>query len=143
MSNGSNLERFWAKVDSTADCWLWVAGRSHNGYGSFWADGRSHAAHRWVYEELHGHLPAEIVLDHLCRTPSCVRPDHLDPVTDRVNILRGEAPTAMNARKTRCDHGHLFTEANTSWRKSGSRRCRTCRAAECKRRRARIKEHRA
>jgi hypothetical protein len=77
-------------------------------------------------------------LDHLCRNPACVRPDHLEAVTARENTLRGIGPTAVNALKTHCVHGHEFTPENT--RMKGIRRvCRECqRAANRKSKRARL-----
>jgi hypothetical protein len=80
-------------VDPVTGCWLWLRWRDPNGYGrisqSRW--GRSLLAHRWYYEQRHGPIAAGLHLDHLCRRPSCVNPDHLEPVTNRENILRGRA----------------------------------------------------
>ncbi|TDD77726.1 HNH endonuclease [Actinomadura rubrisoli] len=81
--------------------------------------------HRFVYESLVGPIPEGLVLDHLCRVRACCNPAHLEPVTDRVNILRGASITAANARKTHCDHGHEFTSQNT-YRHRGRRLCRAC-----------------
>jgi hypothetical protein len=55
----------------------------------------------------------------------CVNPDHLEIVTHRENILRSEAPAALNSRKTHCLNGHFFDEANTLVIQ-GKRRCRAC-----------------
>ena len=60
----------------------------------------------------------------------CVHPDHLEPVTNRENILRGKAVSARNARKTHCIHGHPFDEANTYIYPNGHRRCRRCDAQQ-------------
>jgi hypothetical protein len=46
-------------------------------------------AHRAYYEERYGPLPSGVQLDHLCRTPACVNPEHLEPVSARINTLRG------------------------------------------------------
>ena len=53
---------------------------------------------------------------------------HLEAVSVRINTLRGEGPAAVNAKKTRCAAGHLFTPGNTYNRKTGSREriCKTC-----------------
>lgn len=106
-------ERFWPKVRKTHRCWDWLANTSTNGYGQFWCDGRLVAAHRWAYERFMGPVPDGLELDHLCRNPACVNPDHLEPVSHRENSLRGTNPTAQNARKTHCKRGHEFTPENT------------------------------
>lgn len=66
-------------------------------------------------------------LDHLCRNRRCCRPDHLEPVTHKENVLRGMAPSAINARKTHCKRGHEFTAENIYPSPDGVRRCRECR----------------
>lgn len=124
--------RFWAKVQKTDSCWLWTGARMPRGYGIFTigskVDGthRNVYAHRWLYERLIGAVAPGFELDHLCRNPSCVRPDHLEVVTHKENCLRGESPIAQNHRKTSCPNGHEYTSANTYNSKDGSRRCRTC-----------------
>lgn len=120
-------ERFWAKVYIADGCWLWAAHRNNKGYGVFspaW-DIRVYA-HRWSYEQAKGPVPEGLELDHLCRNPACVNPDHLEAVTHRENILRSEAPTAINAAKTHCINGHAFDLENTFLRAGGGRQCRAC-----------------
>ncbi len=125
--------RFWSKVDRSGSCWLWTACTDRDGYGWInftWGMGY---AHRIAYEIANGPIPAGMVLDHSCRTPSCVDPAHLEPVSDRVNILRGIAPPAVNASKTHCKHGHRFDIV----RSNGRRGCRTCDGNRQRRYRAR------
>lgn len=82
-------ERFWEKVEKTETCWLWTGGKSGPGYGVIWANGRLAPAHR-VSLILAGSPPsADLEVDHLCRVPLCVRPDHLEPVTHAENMRRG------------------------------------------------------
>ena len=84
-------DRFWSKVDKLGDrwaCWLWT-GATMEGYGQFSYAGQSQLAHRLAYTELVGPIPGGMTLDHLCRTRACVNPLHLEPVTNRENILRG------------------------------------------------------
>jgi hypothetical protein len=131
--------RFWPKVDrrSPAECWEWTAARFVRGdrnygpqYGAFSVGGRMRQAHRVAYELTVGPIPAGMTLDHLCRNKGCVNPHHLEPVTNRENILRGDGETARNARKTHCKRGHEFTTENTYIvPSSGGRVCRTCRDA--------------
>ncbi|WP_438803965.1 HNH endonuclease [Mycolicibacterium neoaurum] len=70
------------------------------------------------------------VIDHLCRNRPCVRPTHLELVTNRENIMRGDSFVAALASKGKCSKGHEYTEENTGYyRKNGEivgRRCKTC-----------------
>lgn len=125
-------ERFWAKVDKQSNgCWLWTAYCQPNGYGWFYAGPDiSHAAHRFSFELLVGPVSEGLDLDHLCRVRSCVNPAHLEPVTRRENLLRGETVTAMHAAQQFCINDHEFTPANTYVYPDGRRRlCRACRAS--------------
>lgn len=122
-------ERFWAKVAKQLDgCWLWKGATNGDGrYGMVGGRGKGlEQAHRVAYEMAHGAIPDGLVIDHLCRTTLCVNPDHLEPVTQAENIMRGVAPTALNARKTHCKRGHEFTPENTYVMTNGGRTCRTC-----------------
>lgn len=76
---------------SYSGCWLWLGEINRNGYGRVWVSGKRLMAHRHLYERLVGPIPEGLVLDHLCRNRSCCNPAHMDPVTVRVNTLRGEA----------------------------------------------------
>jgi len=121
---------------SVDECWPWLGNLSH-GYGRWVGDVH---AHRAVYEALIGPLPAGLDLDHLCHNRDttcpggtencvhrrCVNPAHLEPVPRRVNVLRGAGPSAVNARKDECIHGHPFDAANTYINRDGWRGCRTC-----------------
>lgn len=122
-------ERFWEKVDKTEDCWLWTAGRfgRNREYGCFYLTGGKKAipAHVWAYKCLVGMIPSGLVLDHLCKTKLCVRPDHLEPVTHRENILRGDGIAAKQARQTYCKRGHSLDNAHIL--RNGGRDCRVCR----------------
>lgn len=125
---------FWPKVDKDGPlwngqpCWIWTGSINANGYGQTGGSKTqllSRLAHRVAYVLLAGPIPEGLTLDHLCRKRSCVNPAHLDPVPNRVNVLRGESLSAQNARKTHCINGHLFDEENTRT-KNGTRECRLC-----------------
>lgn len=131
------MERFWSKVDrrDSDECWLWTAcitkpsKYGSGGYGLFYmgkdAKPRLATAHRVAYEWLVGPIPAGLQLDHLCRVRHCVNPAHLEPVTARVNLLRGETRAAANAVKTHCPQGHEYDGFNIN----GARICHRCQAA--------------
>lgn len=123
-------ERFAAKVVKTDDCWLWTGATQAGGYGRFMESSRPKSlvlAHRFAYEQAHGPIADDLTIDHLCRNTSCVRPDHLEPVTREENSLRG----SRNATKTHCNAGHEFTAENTyvAPRRPHVRACRACRKA--------------
>lgn len=131
--------RFMTKVRVTeSGCWEWTAYRGVYGYGHFgtYRPRRTRIAHRVSYEVLKGAIPEGLQLDHLCRNPSCVNPDHLEPVTPAVNTYRSSAVTAINKAKTHCINGHAFDEANTYHPPHGGRRCRACRAQRDRAKRA-------
>lgn len=115
-------ERFWAKVDKSSRCWIWTGARSSTGYGNVWHGGRYRPAHRVAFELLIGPIPDGLHLDHLCRVRACVNPAHLEPVTCKENVRRGE----QGVLKTHCPAGHPYDEANTRIVKGGYRQCRTC-----------------
>jgi hypothetical protein len=130
-------DRFWRLVDKTDTCWNFT-GSTARGYGQFSvqvAPGKwkSRRAHRVAYELLVGPIPEGLQLDHLCRNRRCVNPDHLEPVTNRVNTLRGVTIVAAHAGKTHCDNGHEFTPENTYvYMATGypHRQCRVCHRAQ-------------
>ena len=97
-----------------------------NGYGRIQYKNHPTLAHRFMYEQMVGPIPEGMTLDHLCRNRLCINPAHLDPVVMRTNILRGVGPTAVNAKRTHCKHGHEFTVANTYRTVDGHRVCREC-----------------
>lgn len=115
-------ERFWAKVDKTAGCWIWRGCVLQSGYGQFWDGGRPVRAHRWAYEATIGAIPSRLHLDHLCRVRRCVNPDHLEPVTGSENKQRA----VRDAPRTHCRHGHEYTPENV-YMHNGYCHCRACR----------------
>lgn len=123
--------RFWRRVACVpSGCWE-INGTPAHWYVQIRVDNKRVVAHRVAYELLVGPIPVGLTLDHLCRNPKCVNPEHLEPVTMKENVLRGVGPTAVNARKTHCIQGHLLVGENLV-RGAPGRACRTC-AKEWKR----------
>jgi len=120
--------RFWRYVTKTETCWLWTGAKvTGTGYGCIVMPNRSsYMAHRLSYAWHVGPIPDGYVIDHLCQVRNCVRPEHLEAVTNAENLLRGNGVCALNKRKTHCKRGHLLDEANISVPPQGGRACRQC-----------------
>lgn len=101
-------ERFWDKVEPEPNtgCWLWTSTGVGQGYGGGTDRNKKYYAHRRAYEALVGPIPPGLQIDHKCRVRICCNPDHLEPVTCRENLLRGQTFTARLAARTHCDKGH-------------------------------------
>jgi hypothetical protein len=139
----NTAEKIAARVNIAGECWEWQGSIQSAGYGKFQQDGLTILAHRASYEAHVGPIPDGLQLDHLCRNRRCVNPSHLEPVTLRENVLRGEGPSAMQARQTHCIHGHEFTPENTRMKTVGGkwrqRQCCECHRITNRAYRARLK----
>jgi hypothetical protein len=113
-------------VEDEAGCLCWTGRKTKNGYGRVKVGASFPTVHRIMYEALRGPVPEGLVLDHLCRNRICANVDHLEPVTNRENILRGVGCAAVNARKTHCDHGHPLSGANLRPNALDHRICLAC-----------------
>lgn len=82
-------------------------------------------SHRFSWVLANGPTDADAI-DHLCRVTLCVNPDHLEPVSDKENVLRGVGICAINAAKTHCRNGHAYDAIYGN----GRRFCRRCRRAQ-------------
>lgn len=121
------IETLIPYIDASGDCWEWTGVLEGHQYGTLRVevDGVrvKRRAHRLVWVALCGPIPGNLPLDHLCRVKRCVNPDHLEPVTDRINVLRGHGPSAQAARRAFCQRGHQNWGVIQS---TGVRSCRTC-----------------
>lgn len=113
---------------------MWLTAEKGTGHIQIRLDGRKQYIHRVVYEWLCGPIPEGRGLHHICETPRCVNPKHLQPVDHAEHQVehgyKGIEIRAANARaKTHCLNGHEYTPENTRVTKEGWRRCRTCERA--------------
>jgi hypothetical protein len=125
------IDRLMAMVspEPMSGCWLWIGSCLPNGYShmGIQVDGvkKTVYGHRLAYELLKGRIPEGLDLDHLCRVRCCVNPDHLEPVTRKVNLNRGVGFGTTNF----CIRGHELTPENTYLHKRKNyvaRECRSC-----------------
>lgn len=79
------------RVDKNSGCWIWLLCKNRLGYGQVGIQGKRKLklAHVAMYEKSFGPVPKGKELDHLCKNPSCVNPQHLDPVSHKENVRRG------------------------------------------------------
>lgn len=117
--------------EPNSGCWLWLGSYcKKKGYGrvtvSSSGEEWSTSSHRLAYHVLVGPVPDGLQLDHLCRNTACCNPDHLEPVTGRVNVLRSQGVAAQNFRKTHCPKGHEYTPDNIRPSQKAGRSCRAC-----------------
>lgn len=133
----ADLERFYTFVNKMGPvaanrpdlgrCHIWGGGDCRE-YGIFWAGGKSHRAHVWIYKKMVGPIPDGKPLDHFaCDRTLCVNWRHVRPETHRVNILRSRNRAAVNAVKEKCPDGHDYDEVNTRINGDGARECLKCR----------------
>ena len=84
------------KINPDTGCWEWLKTRDRKGYGTGQftalgiASGWAHVAY-WIVANGPRPEGRHIVIDHLCRNPSCVNPKHLEAVEQATNVHRGKA----------------------------------------------------
>jgi len=138
MSNRQTLEAIFARLMPVPEsgCWIWEGHLASDGYGAFSYHGRVCKLHRFMYEKFVGPIPSDMTIDHSCRVRCCGNPSHLEVVTNKENILRGNGAAARAARQTHCIRGHKFEGENLRIRLDGARVCRACCRLNTNRRRA-------
>jgi len=100
-------ERFWAKVNKTETCWIWVGALYSNGYGHFGLNAsRGAIAHRFAWEQMNGKIPGGKILDHTCHQRACVNPSHLRIATQKQNIENMGVLRRDNTSGVRGVHRH-------------------------------------
>lgn len=96
MSFVPGHEKYWLEVppshayrlDEKTGCWVWTGHTDKGGYAVTTFRGKGGVVHRFVYEHHQGPIPAGMTIDHLCRNPSCINPDHMEAVSMRENLRR-------------------------------------------------------
>lgn len=140
VHKGTPLERVLQKINiDDKGCWNWTGYLDQSGYAVYrFKEGSSRVA-RWLYEKTVAPIPKPLTIDHVCRNRACINPKHMEPVTMRENLMRGDSFSGINHRKTVCVHGHEYSESNTGKAKAGGRFCKTCQRDRAKRYRAKLR----
>jgi len=135
MFNSERVQQYIQRADD--GCWNWTGPLGQRGYAVMRLDGPKYRVHRIaVVAQLGRDIPG-LDVDHLCRNHSCVNPAHLEAVSHRTNVLRGESVVANQARRTHCPQGHPLEWPNlvVSEAKRGNRKCKTCNVETARRHR--------
>lgn len=70
-------------------CHVWQRTTSRDGYAHGKIGDTVRRIHIAEWEAVNGPVPEGMQLDHLCRVRACINPEHLEPVTAKVNVQRG------------------------------------------------------
>jgi hypothetical protein len=139
FTRGTLAERFAAMVNKDGplhpklgtQCWLWTGGVHTRGYGTICDSrgelgkaGRTWMAHRASVAIHRGELltMGEGVARHLCDTPLCVNPAHLEPGTQKQNIADAVAQGHMNWQKGRTPEETKAQQARAEKRRAAKLR---------------------
>ena len=110
---------FWAKVEKSAECWVWRGHLTPQGYGQTTYRGRTKTAHHVAWFLTYGAWPK--MLRHHCDNPPCVSPVHLAEGTQADNI-RDKVARDRQAKGSRVGRAKI-TEAEAlairTWRAEG------------------------
>jgi hypothetical protein len=110
---------------------LWLKYVDPHGYPRFGLNGKAVKAYHVSYVLAYGEIPPGLHVDHVrangCVNKHCVAPLHLEAVTPRENVLRGQGFAALNAKKTHCPQGHPYSGDNLYVDAKNRRYCRACR----------------
>ena len=123
-----------SRVVTESGCWLYLRQPSQR-YPHIRYRGTQTRMHQLAYRLLVGPVPAGLELDHLCRDRRCFNPEHLEPVTRSVNVLRGiPFRRSRNGGAHLCPEGHEIVGDNAiTYGTARYARCRIClRAAEAR-----------
>ena len=126
-------ERILSRIDIRDEgyetpCWISNRAAQPNGYTKIGINGATCLTHRVAYEAFVGAIPDGLDIDHLCRNAACCNPEHLEPVTPKVNMHRMNQALGIGVAATHCKWGHELSGDNVYLRPDRfGRVCKTCR----------------
>lgn len=112
-------------IPNSSKCINWTGTISKRGYAVCYKNFKQYRVARILMIGIYGDFDRDLVVDHICNNTKCVNVSHLQIITTKQNVLRGNGISANNARKTRCKYGHALSGENLKI-KGGNRSCRLC-----------------
>lgn len=109
---GDDEKRALSKIDLSGECHIWTGKLNAYGYGVFRVKGKTVRAHRFMFEQAKGSIPAGIVLDHICHNRACVKVEHLRFATDKQN---GENRSSVNSNNRSGVRGVSWRDDLKKW----------------------------
>lgn len=109
------LDRFWARVEKTETCWIWLGAINKYGYGAVGINGKVLRAHRisWAIANGRTPTPKEFVC-HSCDNRPCVNPGHLWLGDNRSNMADCVAK-GRNSKPPHKEKSKNTVSAGTRW----------------------------
>lgn len=95
---------FKAKTKRVGECLEWTGLKNATGYGRMWDGEKVTLSHRFAWAAQNGPIPEEMVIDHACHNPACVRIEHLRAVTQKRNMQNRRGAQKNNALGVRGVH---------------------------------------
>lgn len=90
---GQRATEILGKVVKDGECWLYPTQRR----AYLTVSGTQTLVYRILYEHVKGAIPEGKYLLHSCDNPHCVNPEHLEPGTQRSNILQAVERGQVNS----------------------------------------------
>jgi len=103
MRKNISVEYASDEPDVNGPCWLWTGPKNTQGYGligsrRFTGEARNGGlAHRAVFTQYKGDIPAGYTINHRCYVRRCVNPRHTEILSYGANIQDGFNRKARNA----------------------------------------------
>lgn len=94
-------------------CWEWSGAHDSKGYAKLRRGTQNIPIHRWMYEHHVAPLVDGMVIDHACRNPGCVRPDHLRQISVKENVEH--FTTSLRSHNTSGYRGVSFHKPSGLW----------------------------
>jgi hypothetical protein len=116
--------RFRSVQDPATDCLISTYSAGSHGYAQIgWVEDGERIvtlAHRVIWASVHGPIPTDMTVDHMCKTRKCVNVEHLRLLSNFENGRRANRDWPLGE----CANGHSNDHLKVFW--DGRRHCEIC-----------------